>query len=108
VPAVDVRLGPAAAFPFLPRVQRGRVVLAFAQWRIDPAAGELAGEPAGGCAGALAAWRARWSVPRQVYLAFADNRLLLDLEDLEHVELLAEELRRLPEGHSALLREALP
>ncbi|HEY2592663.1 MAG TPA: lantibiotic dehydratase family protein, partial [Chloroflexota bacterium] len=28
--------GPAAGFPFLPRVQRGRIVLSLAQWRIDP------------------------------------------------------------------------
>ena len=100
--------GVAAAFPFLPRVQRGRIVLALARWRIDPAAGELAAEPADTFADALAAWRGRWSVPRHVYLAVADNRLLLDLEDPEHVELLREELCGLPEGHSGLLQEALP
>jgi thiopeptide-type bacteriocin biosynthesis protein len=100
--------GPATGFPFLPRVQRGRVVLALAQWRVDPAAGELAAAPAGGFAAALAAWRERWSVPRHVYLAVADNRLLLDLDDPEHVELLREELGGLTEGRSALLQEALP
>jgi thiopeptide-type bacteriocin biosynthesis protein len=87
--------GPAAAFPFLPRVQSGRVILALAQWRVDPAS-------------ELEEWRERWSVPRHVYLAAGDNRLLLDLDDEEHVELLREELRRLPEGHAALLQEALP
>jgi lantibiotic biosynthesis protein len=100
--------GVAAAFPFLPRVQRGRIVLALARWRIDPAAGELAPEPADSFADALAAWRERWLVPRRVYLAIADNRLLLDLDDPEHVELLREELRGLPEGHAGLLQEALP
>jgi len=96
--------GPAAAFPFLPRVQCGRIVLALAQWRIDPAATELAAGPAGGFADRLAAWRERWSVPRHVYLAVGDNRLLLDLDDREHVEILQE----LPEGRTALLQEAVP
>jgi lantibiotic biosynthesis protein len=100
--------GPATGFPFLPRVQHGRVVLALAQWRVDPAGGEFAAEPAGGFATALTAWRERWSVPRHVYLAVADNRLLLDLDDPEHVELLREELHGLPEGRTALLQEALP
>lgn len=100
--------GRAAGFPFLPRVQRARVVLAPAQWRVDPAAGDLAAQPAEGFAGALTAWRARWWVPRHVYLASADNRLLLDLDDPEHVALLGEELRRVPEGHTVLLQEALP
>ena len=96
--------GPAAAFPFLPRVQCGRIVLALAQWRIDAAVVELAAEPAVGFVDRLAAWRERWSVPRHVYLAVGDNRLLLDLDDRDHVEILEE----LPEGHSALLQEALP
>ena len=100
--------GPAGAFPFLPRVQRGRAVLALARWRIDPADGELAAEPAGHFAAALAVWRARWRVPRRVYLAAGDNRLLLDLDDAEHVELLRDELRRSPEGRPVLLQEALP
>ncbi|MGH8905648.1 MAG: lantibiotic dehydratase [Egibacteraceae bacterium] len=100
--------GPATAFPFLPRVQCGRVVLALARWRVDPTAGDLAAEPAGRFAGALAVWRSRWSVPRHVYLAVGDNRLLLDLDDPEHVELVRDELRRLPEGRPAVLQEALP
>jgi class I lanthipeptide synthase len=100
--------GPAAAFPFLPRVQCGRVVLAVAQWRIDPAARELGVEASDSFAAGLAAWRARWSVPGHVYLAVGDNRLLLTLDDPEHVELLREELRGLPDGRSALLQEALP
>jgi thiopeptide-type bacteriocin biosynthesis protein len=100
--------GPAGAFPFLPRVRRGRVVLSLARWRIDPAAGDLPLAPPARFAGALAAWRARWSVPRHAYLAVADNRLLLDLDDPDHAELLRDELRRLPHGQPALLQEALP
>jgi lantibiotic biosynthesis protein len=100
--------GAAAAFPFLPRVQCGRVVLALAQWQIDPAAGSPEAEPAGCFPDALAAWRARWSVPRHLYLAARDNRLLLDLDDPDQVELLRQELKGLQDGHVAHLQEALP
>ncbi|MEA2126111.1 MAG: lantibiotic biosynthesis protein [Solirubrobacteraceae bacterium] len=88
--------GAVAGFPFLPRVQCGRVVLAPAQWRIEPGAFDLAG------------WRERWSVPRRVYLAVGDNRLLLDLDDSAQAEILHDELRTLPAGRQALVQEALP
>ena len=102
--------GTAARFPFLPRIQRGRVVLALAQWRIDAGttAAELPTEPRGTFHEALALWRRHWSVPRHVYLASGDNRLLLDLEDSDHIEQLREELRRLPDGGSLLVQEGLP
>ena len=100
--------GAALSFPFLPRVQCGRVILALAQWLIDPATGHPPAAPAGRFAEALAAWRARWSVPRHVYLAVGDNRLLLDLDDPEHIELLLQELKGLPDHHQARLQEALP
>ena len=102
--------GTAARFPFLPRIQRGRIVLALAQWRIDAGttAAELPTEPRGAFDEALAAWRKHWSVPRHVYLASGDNRLLLDLQDSDHIEQLREELRRLPDGGSLLVQEGLP
>ncbi|MGH4007327.1 MAG: lantibiotic dehydratase [Pseudonocardiaceae bacterium] len=100
--------GPATAFSFLPRVQCGRVILALAQWQVDPAAEQLVAKTGNSFAEALATWRARWSVPRHVYLAVGDNRLLLDLDDVEHAELLGDELRRVPQGASVLLQEALP
>jgi lantibiotic biosynthesis protein len=100
--------GAAAGFPFLPRVERGRIILGLAQWRIDPVAGELPPERSDIFGDALSAWRERWSAPRHVYLAAGDNRLLLDLEDPDHGELLRSELLGLPEGHTVLLQEALP
>ncbi|GAA2803734.1 lantibiotic dehydratase [Kitasatospora sp. CM 4170] len=98
--------GGAGAFPFLPRVQRGRIVLSLAQWRLDPVRDELPAEPPDGFADALAAWRERWLVPRHVYLTVADNRLLLDLDDSSHRELLREDLLR--QQGPLVLQEALP
>ena len=102
--------GTATRFPFLPRIQHGRVVLALAQWRIDPSTleAELPPEPDRAFLDALPAWRVHWSVPRYVYLASGDNRLLLDLDDSEHAEQLREELRRLPHGESLLVQEGTP
>jgi thiopeptide-type bacteriocin biosynthesis protein len=98
--------GPAASYPFLPRVQRGRIVLAPARWRV--ARGDMPPLPASASSERLAAWRARWSVPRHAYLVDLDNRLLLDLEDPHDAELLANELRGLPEDGFLLLQEPLP
>jgi thiopeptide-type bacteriocin biosynthesis protein len=97
--------GPATEFPVLPRVQRGRVVLAPAQWRLEEGTLDSASSdfPI-----ALRAWRDRWSVPRHVYLAEKDHRLLLDLEAPAHCDVLREELSRRPAGHASVLQEALP
>lgn len=102
--------GPAAGFPFLPRVQAGRIVLSLAQWRIDATTrtSELPAESPETFREALARWRERWQVPRHVYLSFGDNRLLLDLEDAAQVEELRAEVRRLREAGYVLLQEALP
>jgi len=96
--------GPASEFGFLPRVQHGRVVLVPAQWRLDG----LVPEPARDFREALAAWRERWSVPRWVYLAEADNRLLIDLDNPTHVGLLQDDLRDGAERRHLVLQEALP
>jgi thiopeptide-type bacteriocin biosynthesis protein len=102
--------GPAADFPFLPRVQAGRVVLSLARWCIEAPAhtADLSTESSEAFRAALASWRTRWQVPRHVYLSAGDNRLLLDLEDAAQVEELRSEVRRLHEGGHVTLQEALP
>jgi thiopeptide-type bacteriocin biosynthesis protein len=102
--------GSARTFPFLPRVQRGRVVLSLARWRVEtgdhPEA--LPADRLEAFGAGLDDWRSGWSVPRHVYLAAADHRLLLDLEDPDCVGLLREEVRRLPPDADLVLQEALP
>jgi lantibiotic biosynthesis protein len=101
--------GPASSLPVLPRVQAGRVVLSLARWRIDGRACEtLSPGNAGEFPARLAAWRQRWQVPRYVYLKFADNRLLLDLEDQAQAAELRAELQKLKDGGHVVLEEALP
>ena len=96
--------GPAAGFPFLPRVQAGRVVLRPASWRLDPEAAAPGLAP-GGFLAALGHWRDDWKVPRHVLLGGGDRRLLLDLEDPAQAGQLLDELGR---GRPVVLHEALP
>jgi lantibiotic biosynthesis protein len=102
--------GPATGFPFLPRVQSGRIVLSLAQWHIDASTrgSELPTESPATFREGLTRWRKHWQVPRHVYLCFGDNRLLLDLENAAQTEQLREELHRLSEGGYVVLQEALP
>jgi thiopeptide-type bacteriocin biosynthesis protein len=100
----------AGGFPYLPRVQVGRVVLALAQWRITARTRTAAlpcTEPAA-FRRALELWRDLWGVPERVYFSMGDNRLLLDLTVTRHIELLRAEILDLQDGGQLLLQEALP
>jgi thiopeptide-type bacteriocin biosynthesis protein len=91
--------GPAAGFPYLPRVQAGRVLLRPASWRVGPEA-LTAISPAG-----LRRWRGDWEVPRYVQFGGGDRRLLLDLDDPAQAGQVLEELGR---GRPVVLHEAVP
>jgi thiopeptide-type bacteriocin biosynthesis protein len=94
--------GPAEAFPFLPRVQSGRVVLRPAEWKIPRPAGNPVDQKT------IDAWRRDWDVPRHVALAVGDNRLVIDLDCEEQVRQIALEIRRLSDGHLLLVQEVVP
>jgi thiopeptide-type bacteriocin biosynthesis protein len=94
--------GPAEGFPFLPRVQSGRIVLRPAEWKL-PAA-----DVGPDRLEAVEAWRREWDVPRFVALAAGDNRLVLDLDRQSHARQILSEAARLPEGRSLLIQEVIP
>ncbi|MFB7912977.1 lantibiotic dehydratase [Streptomyces sp. NPDC056061] len=103
--------GPFADAPFVPRVRRGRFVLASAIWRPDrirARARELRARDDRGrdadWAHAVAGWRADWDVPRRILTVTADQRLLLDLDDAWHRELLLDQLLR----HEDLIAQEVP
>lgn len=85
--------GAAVDSPFVPRIRRGRFVLAPAVWRLDVLRDAL-GRDAEGFALAVARWRAEWDVPARVLVVSQDQRLLLDLTDRWHRELLHDEIRK--------------
>jgi thiopeptide-type bacteriocin biosynthesis protein len=102
--------GPASNFPFLPRVEVGRVVLRPARWRIDAVtrATQLSANQPGLFRNALGLWRAAWNVPRHVYLSSGDNRLLLDLGDPPQAEELRQAVKVLPANGNLALEEVYP
>jgi thiopeptide-type bacteriocin biosynthesis protein len=94
----------AQVLPFLPRLRYGRVVLAVARWLVPR--DELAGERTL-LASAIARFRSAWDMPRWVYLAERDVKLLLDLDSPIALELLRDQLPKL-RGDSVLFEEMLP
>ncbi|MGW1143916.1 lantibiotic dehydratase [Streptomyces sp. NPDC002454] len=101
--------GPLVDMPFVPRVRYGRFVLAPAVWRLDTLR-DRAGTPRTGEAGteererAVAAWRTRWNVPSRVLVVTTDQRLLLDLDEDWHRELLLDQALR----HPDLIAQEIP
>jgi thiopeptide-type bacteriocin biosynthesis protein len=101
--------GPAAGFPFLPRVHVGRSVVSLAQWRLTAsAAASLSATRPDTFAARLTRWRAQWDAPRHVYLTSGDNRLLLDLLAPAQVEELRAAILRLRGPAAVTLSEVLP
>ncbi len=101
--------GSASNFPFLPRIQVGRLVLALAQWRLAAnSAGEMSAEHPDDFQPALERWRAHWQVPRHVYFSSGDNRLLLDLSARPQADELRRAILRLRGDDCVVLSEVLP
>jgi thiopeptide-type bacteriocin biosynthesis protein len=101
-PLTSFDWGPAEGFPFLPRVQVDRIVLRSAEWRLFKSPGVRQD------AEALKEWCSEWDVPRAVCLTFGDNRLILNLDLVDHIRILLAEWKRLPDNQSLLLQEVLP
>jgi thiopeptide-type bacteriocin biosynthesis protein len=102
--------GSASAFPFLPRIQVGRIVLCPARWRIDAGISKrwfLVKTP-DLFQDAFRAWRKRWNVPRHVFLSAGDNRLLIDTENESQLAELKRDTHRLKDGYPLILEEVLP
>jgi thiopeptide-type bacteriocin biosynthesis protein len=101
--------GPAAGLTFVPRLVKGNLVLSPAQWRISLAIlGAAADVDLHSFTASLGRFRMLWQVARYVYLTDGDNRLLLDLENADQVDLLRSELARRGDAGSVLVQEALP
>jgi thiopeptide-type bacteriocin biosynthesis protein len=102
--------GAARGAPFLPRVVRNGLVLSPARWHLRRSLLQETGTGSDEArlTRSVDGWRERWAVPRHVYLAASDNRLLLDLEHPLSVAELRRELRRTDEHGSVELQEMLP
>jgi class I lanthipeptide synthase len=93
--------GPLNALPFLPRVCRGRAVLARARWNLDRSELERISEGAE----TFHEWRREVGLPRWIVLADYDNELVTDLDNALSVEAL---LHHLHGREQATLVELFP
>ena len=100
--------GLARELPRLPRVELGRIVLSPAMWQPPFGTSALDPDTPEDFASGLDAWRTRWQLPGRVFATQADNRLLLDLDAPQHVELLRGLVRPPKKGMNVVLQEALP
>lgn len=98
--------GPAESFPYLPRVQTGRIVLRPAEWRVRP--NDLASKSWEAWCRSLKEWRTGWDVLRHICISFGDNRLVLDLDDEGQSRELYSEVQKLKDGESIMVQEVLP
>ena len=103
--------GAAAQLPFLPRIRVGQTILRLAEWclPVEMAGADQSRPDAVWWYELVQDWRRRWNVPRYVYWADADNRLLLDLESPLCVADLGGECRKRMAGRGVItLQEMLP
>jgi len=100
--------GSARALPRLPRVESGRVVLAPASWHPPFSESGLDADDRERFAEALRSWGAEWQLPRRVFAGQGDQRLLIDLEDPDQVELLRGLVAGRKGDAEVILQEALP
>lgn len=82
--------------PYLPSVRYGKTVLSPRRWRLSLALLKLGELPRDQDVwqDVVAAWREEWHVPRYVYVARYEKRILLDLNQPRHVEELREGLKQ--------------
>jgi thiopeptide-type bacteriocin biosynthesis protein len=92
--------------PFLPRVVIGNIVLAPARWRISKdVIRKLSSGRGPERLRGIHEWRVGAELPRFVLLAEADNRLLIDFENVLSIETLIEYIKN---RESAMLLEMFP
>jgi hypothetical protein len=94
--------GSAERMTYLPRVRIGRVVLSERRWLFP--VNDL-GQSVEDASRAIREFRALWAMPRYVYLASVDNRLLLDLDSPIAADVM---LDQRPDTGDAIFVEALP
>ncbi|KAB2339290.1 lantibiotic dehydratase [Actinomadura rudentiformis] len=93
--------GAAGGMPYLPRVRRGRTILAPARWLPDSRLTEESDWAT--WVRAFERWRADWAVPDIVYATYTDHRVRLDLTSPAHLQMLRADLRKRP---ATVLQEA--
>ncbi|MDC7783999.1 lantibiotic dehydratase [Priestia megaterium] len=96
---------PIDGSPILPRVSFKNIILFPAEWRLNRYIFGKSKLNSKDFYNEISIWRDKWKVPRYVYLTNMDNRILLDLEDEMHLEILLHDFNRLKGEKSLKLVE---
>lgn len=92
-------------FPYVPRVKYGKVVISPAQWKLSLESINYNNTNFDEFKLLLRDWCIEWNVPRFVYYAYADNRILLDMENELHINEIYSILNKKMSGENILLVE---
>lgn len=92
--------------PFVPRFRVGKAVLVPAEWRLNPSTLEVDKSMSlEEWMQHFSAWRKKVKIPQYVFLREEDHRLLLNLDQILHVDLIRQEYERLQSGNLIRLTE---
>lgn len=90
----------------LPGIRYKNILLSPAEWKVDPLTLDLDQKISGKeFMDYFKKWRKERKIPRYVYQTRSDNRVLLDLENSFHLELLEYDFKRLSKGQTIRITE---
>lgn len=90
----------------LPAIRYKNILLSPAEWKVDPLTLELdTDNSAENFIAYFKDWRKKRGIPRYVYVTRSDNRVLLDLENSLHLEILAHDFKQLSKGQTIRITE---
>ncbi|MGN7175832.1 hypothetical protein BK139_07365 [Paenibacillus sp. FSL R5-0490] len=90
----------------LPGIRYKNILLSPAEWKVDPLTLDLDQSISGKeFMDYFKKWRKEREIPRYVYQTRSDNRVLLDLENSFHLELLEYDFKRLSKGQTIRITE---
>lgn len=93
--------------PVLPRIRSGNIILSPAEWKINQDTfNNLDINETHRWNELINIWRDKWKVSKYVFLTVGDNRLLLDLDNPLHLEIIRQDYKKLNSHQSLRLIEA--
>ncbi|MFL0491795.1 lantibiotic dehydratase [Bacillus sp. 179-I 2A5 NHS] len=92
--------------PVLPRIKSGNIIISPAEWKINQDTFDKQDiNETHKWNNLINIWRDKWKVSKYVFLTVGDNRLLLDLDNPLHLEIIRKDYTKLTSGQSLRLIE---
>ncbi|MBJ8031169.1 lantibiotic dehydratase [Bacillus pseudomycoides] len=100
-----INFGKLEDSPMLPRIRLGKVILSPARWLLKHDFLNVNNNSFTEWTHAFKEWQKNWNVPQYIYLVEFDNRLLLDLNNPLHLEIVKQELDKVGKDRALKLIE---